>query len=779
MEPRVERDGLSSLMDTMSNEGATPKRKAARIFVEGIVQGVGFRPFVYRLAKSLGLKGWVLNSTRGVEIEVEGPESALMEFYREISLRSPVAASILSKEIYFHDPKGYSSFIIRDSVEEDLRTALVSPDIATCEDCVREMLDPYDRRYMYPFINCTNCGPRFTIIESIPYDRSRTSMRKFTMCSKCAYEYSNAEDRRYHAQPNACHDCGPSYFLVSRDGSVLSRDPIDKAVELLASGHILAIKGIGGFHLVCDAENSSAVERLRLRKAREMKPFAIMSPNVETVMSFCEVSDEERELLESPKRPIVLLRKARGCFIADSVAPRSNNLGVMLPYAPLHYILFKPPLRALVMTSGNISDEPIVIDNDEALKDLSGLADFFLMHDRDIVSRCDDSVVRVIGGRACILRRSRGYVPYPIRLHFRLKDSLSCGGELKNTFCLAKDDRAILSQHIGDLKTSSTFNYYKDSIKHFEALFSIDPEIIVHDLHPEYLSTKYALSRKGKHVGVQHHHAHVASCMAENAVRSEVIGVALDGAGYGADGRVWGFEFFLTGYSKFERIGHLRYVPLPGGDSATREPYRMAISYLYASYGSGFEKLQVCRRWDQEKIELLTRMIQREVNSPLTSSAGRFFDAASSIIGVCDVSTYEGEAAMELEAIALDRDLETYPFDIRTIRDGTFELDPRRTIISLVEEIQRGAPRTIVAGRFHRTVAELILNGCLLSAQETGIKEVAISGGVFQNKLLTERVQRLLEREGFLCYLHRVVPPNDGGISLGQAAVATFKVDEG
>lgn len=776
MEIKAGRDEQSSLAEEAYGEHSPSGMKAARILVEGIVQGVGFRPFIYRLAKSLGLKGWVLNSTRGVEIEVEGPNAAVLEFYREISTHAPAAASILSKTIDFHDPKGYSSFIIMDSAEEDLRTALVSPDIATCKDCIREMMDPLDRRYSYPFINCTNCGPRFTITESIPYDRVRTSMKKFIMCSKCANEYSTPEDRRYHAQPNACPTCGPSIYLVSKEGSIISRDPIKLVAELLVSGAIVAVKGIGGFHLACDAENDDAVGKLRLRKMREMKPLAVMCPDVETAAKFCEISAEERELLQSPKRPIVLLKKVRDCPISRFVAPGTNHLGVMLPYTPLHYLLFRPPLRALVMTSGNSSDEPIVVGNEEALRELSSLADFFLMHNRDIVSRCDDSVSRIMGGRECVLRRSRGYVPYPIRLHFRIESSLSCGGELKNTFCLAKGDKAILSQHIGDLKTIETFNYYKKAVGHFEKLFSIDPKVIAHDLHPDYASTKYALERAGEHVGVQHHHAHIASCMAENAIRGEVIGVALDGAGYGTDGRTWGFEFLLARYSRFERLGHLMYVPLPGGDAAAREPYRMAISYLHASLGPDFKKLRICRGWDRNKIVLLERMIERNVNSPMASSAGRLFDAASSILGIRDISTYEGQAAMELEAIASERELKAYPFEIRTERSGAFEIDPRKTIMELAEDVERGTPKRIVAGRFHRTIAQVILDGCTIIAQETGIKEVALSGGVFQNKLLTEMALELLEKEGFVCHLHGAVPPNDGGISLGQAAVAAFKV---
>jgi hydrogenase maturation protein HypF len=771
----------------LSPEGAVLKGRqvqgrAARILVEGIVQGVGFRPFVHRLAKSLNLNGWVLNSTRGVEIEVEGAEAAIMDFYNEVSAQTPAAASILKKTIEFHPPVGYASFVIRESAEEDLRTALISPDIAVCPDCLNEMLDASNRRHLYPFINCTNCGPRYTIIESLPYDRPRTSMRKFVMCPECQREYDDISNRRYHAQPNACHLCGPAVELVSRFGKpVPSQDPLLMASGLLRSGHILAVKGVGGFHLACDAEDEEAVRRLRLGKKREMKPLAVMSPDSRTVMEFCGLSLAERVALEGPKRPIVLLKKARRCFIAESVAPANDSLGVFLPYAPLHYLLLRPPLRAVVMTSGNISDEPIAMNNDEALKALSGIADYFVLHNRDIVSRCDDSVVRFIGGRECILRRSRGYVPYPVELNLDLREGLACGGELKNTFCLTKGKKALLSQHIGDLRALATFHFYKSAIAHCERLFSITPQTIAHDLHPEYMSTQYALGRKGMPVGVQHHHAHIASCMAENGMEAAAIGVALDGAGYGADGRTWGCEFLLAGLTGYERLGHLKYVPLPGGDAAALEPYRMAISYLCQTYGEGFESQarRVGGRWGRDNIELLGAMIRKEVNSPLASSAGRLFDAASALMGVCDISTYEGQAAMELEALSRSDLADSYPIEAEVDGKGTFIIDPAETIRHLVEGVERGDPKPILGGLFHNTMAQIILEGCRLSRRLTGVKDVALSGGVFQNKILMEKALELLEGNGFVCHLHRLVPPNDGGISLGQAVVAASKARKG
>jgi len=755
----------------------SPGDRAARILVEGIVQGVGFRPFIHRLANSLGLRGWVLNSTRGVEIEVEGPGSTIMNFYDKVSTHTPVAASILKKTIEFHKPEGYSTFIIKESAEEDLKTALVSPDIAVCQDCLAEMSDKSDRRYGYPFINCTNCGPRFTIIESLPYDRARTSMREFVMCSECKREYEDLSNRRYHAQPNACRICGPSVRLVSRTGRVYTGEPLLRATRLLISGHILAVKGIGGFHLACNAEDDDAVRRLRFRKKREMKPLAVMSRDVWTAEEFCVISPAEKDLLEDAKRPIVLLKKATGCFVAESVAPGCDCLGVFLPYTPLHHLLLRQPLRAIVMTSGNISDEPIIADNQGAISYLSKIADFYLLHNRDIVSRCDDSVIRLIGGRECMLRRSRGYAPYPIELITNLGESLSCGGELKNTFCLTKGNKAIMSQHIGDLKTSSTYNYYKDAIAHFERIFSIEPDTIAHDLHPDYMSTRYALNREGRLVGIQHHHAHVASCMAENGVLSETIGVALDGAGHGTDGKVWGFEFLLVRPSDSKRLGHLRYVPLPGGDAAALKPYRMAISYLEMSCGAGFERGRICSRWGIDDIKFLTNMIRRGVNSPLASSAGRLFDAVSSLTGVCDESTYEGQAAMELEAISRNDIADSYPVAVEPQEGGTFLLDPAEMIRQIVDDVEAHIPKPIMAAKFHNTMAQMILEGCLLSRELTGIKAVALSGGVFQNKVLTEKALKLLVEAGFTCHLHRLVPPNDGGLSLGQAIVAASKVE--
>jgi hydrogenase maturation protein HypF len=750
--------------------------RGARIIVEGIVQGVGFRPFIHRMAESLSLKGWVLNSTRGVEIEVEGSERSIMDFYEGISAKSPAAASILRKAIEFHAPTGYDSFEIRESEEDDLRTALISPDIAVCGDCLGEMLNPSDRRYMYPFINCTNCGPRFTIIESLPYDRPRTSMKWFAMCTECTREYEDMANRRYHAQPNACKICGPTIQLLSRDGAPIAGDPLKGAAGLLASGHVIAVKGIGGFHLACDAEDGDAVNRLRAWKGREMKPFAIMSSDSEAVLGFCEMSSAEKGLLEGPKRPIILLRKRPRCTISEPVSPGTNCLGVMLPYTPIHHLLFRPPIRALVMTSANVGDEPIIMDNDEARMKLASLVDFTLVHNRDIVSRCDDSVVKFIGGKARVLRRSRGYAPYPIKVDFELGESLACGGELNNTFCLTKGDKAILSQHIGDLKTLATYSYYREAIAHFEATFSIDPQIVAYDIHPEYMSTKYALERRvGELVGVQHHHAHVVSCMAENAVRDDVIGVAMDGAGYGTDGRTWGCEFLLAGLSGFERLGHLTYVHLPGGDAAAKEPYRMAISYLDHSYGDGFEGHDVCKRWNRDDVELLTTMIHKGINSPLASSAGRLFDAVSSLLGICDFSTYEGQAAMELEAIASDDVSETYTLEVRTNSDGTFLVDSAEMVANIVEDFERHIPAPIIAGKFHNAMARAILEGCQLSREMTGLKDVALSGGVFQNKLLTEKALRLLDVNRFVCHLHEVVPTNDGGISLGQAVVAASK----
>lgn len=759
-------------------------KSRAKLLVKGIVQGVGFRPFVYNLARSRSLNGWVLNSTEGVSIEVEGEKSVLEDFVHQIRQSPPPLATVDSVNVEYLPPGNFETFIIRHSEGDKGKYMKISPDISTCADCLAELFHVQDRRYRYPFINCTNCGPRFTIIKDIPYDRENTTMRRFEMCSLCQAEYDDPSNRRFHAQPNACPVCGPWVTLENVHGRIECDDPVKRAIELLCEGKIVAVKGLGGFHLACDAENDDAVEVLRERKRRTFKPFAIMSASIEKIRGFCSVSEEEEQLLLSVQRPIVLLRKLSSCPISESVAPNNNYLGVMLPYTPLHYLLLDSPLLSLVMTSGNMSEEPIAIDNEEAKGRLAELADYFLTHNRDIRMRCDDSVVRVQQGHQTILRRSRGYAPYPVDLDFSMKEILACGPELKNTFCLTKDNHAFLSHHIGDLQNIEAYNYYQDAIEYYKRLFRINPEIIAYDLHPEYLSTKYALAQEDvQHIGVQHHHAHVASCMAENGLDRQVISVACDGTGYGLDGKIWGCEFLVADYRDFRRYAHLRYIPLPGGDAAAREPYRMAISYLYSAFGEDFAGIDtpLLRRLDAKRLAMLKRMIDGNINSPLTSSCGRLFDAVSSLLGLRDVVTYEAQAAIELEMIADPDVSESYSYEVE--KSDNFQsagipltIDVREMFREIVFDLKRRVPKEVISAKFHNTVAAFTVAICELIRDESDTGEVALSGGTFQNRYLLTKVCVQLRSRGFVPYFHKRVPTNDGGVSLGQAVIANSRL---
>ncbi len=763
-------------------------KKLAKVTVRGVVQGVGFRPFVYRLAHKHGLTGWVRNTSESVEIEAEGEEWRLCAFVEELRSKVPPMASIETLEVSLSEPQGYTAFEIRGSKTKEGKYQLVSPDIATCRDCLREIFDPQDRRYRYPFTNCTNCGPRFTIIEDIPYDRPRTTMKKFKMCPQCQEEYENPLDRRFHAQPNACPRCGPSLELVTSKGApVASDDVISTAARILKEGRILAIKGLGGFHLACDATNSEAVSLLRERKHRPAKPLAVMMSMLEEIKEHCVVLPKEERLLLSPQCPIVLLKwKKEESSVCEEVAPALKYLGVMLPYTPLHHLLLREAGIPLVMTSGNISEEPIAKDNDEALHRLGHIADYFLLHNRDIYAKYDDSVTFVEEGTR-LIRRARGYAPYPIILPFKAKQVLACGAELKNTFCLTREQHAFLSQHIGDLENEETLEHFERTVELYQKLFRIRPEVIAYDLHPEYLSTKYALSLKSQGdyrlVAVQHHHAHIVSCLAENGTDGPVIGVALDGTGYGSDGAIWGGEFLLADYRGFERLGHLEYVPLPGGEAAIRKPYRMALSYLFHSLGQevSLEGLPLLSQLSPAEVEVVRLQVQRGINSPPTSSMGRLFDAVSALIGVRGVMDYEAQAAVELEMLAPDgaegMELEPYPFSI-VEEDGCRVVRLGELIRAVVQEIRSGVPSSLISARFHRTVAELILQLCRLISRDTGVKQVALSGGVFQNRLLFRLSTRLLKQAGFEVLTHRAVPCNDGGVSLGQAVVANFKQED-
>jgi hydrogenase maturation protein HypF len=763
----------------------------AQVVVRGIVQGVGFRPFVYRLAREHGLGGWVLNSTQGVVIEVEGERERIEDFLDQLQAEPPPRALIEKVETSLLPPVGYSSFVIEASREGN-EFVLVSPDICICADCLRELRDPHDRRYRYPFINCTNCGPRFTIISDIPYDRPKTTMRVFAMCPRCDREYYDPGDRRFHAQPNACPVCGPRVTLAVNGALPRAPDePMETARRLLAQGAIVSVKGLGGFHLACDATNPQAVATLRQRKHRVDKPFAVMSLDVETVRRYCEVQEGEAQLLESPARPIVLLRRRPGCPIPPEVAPGNNYLGVMLPYTPLHYLLLGgvgrssskaglPPPLALVMTSGNMSEEPIAIGNHEACQRLAVLADYFLLHDRDIHIRCDDSVTRLFRGKEAILRRSRGYAPFPVRLNLELAEILACGAELKNTFCLTKGTYAFLSQHIGDMENYETFASYQSSIQHFQRLFRVEPRAVAYDLHPNYLATRYALELAGerdlRQVPVQHHHAHVASCMAENGVTEPVIGVAFDGTGYGSDGRIWGGEFLLADYRRFRRLAHFRYVPLPGGEAAIKRPYRMAVSHLVSALGEEALELPL-PLWsmlEPGELALVRRLMTAGVNSPLTSSCGRLFDAVSALVGVRGVVNYEGQAAIELEMLAAESVDDAY--DWRLLRRTPMIIDPAPLLRGVVADLLAGVEVGVISARFHNTIAAIVAAVCGAARQKTGVGRVALSGGCFQNVYLLGRTIDALEREGFQVLIHHLVPANDGGIALGQAVVANARL---
>lgn len=764
-----------------------------RLTITGIVQGVGFRPHAYNLAVSLNLHGFVFNTSRGVVIEVEG---AGAESFSDALLQTlPPLASIKAIETETLPPSGYSGFEIRLSENSEGEFALVSPDIATCPDCLREMYDQADRRYLYPFTNCTNCGPRYSIVYGVPYDRPLTTMREFGLCPDCRAEYENPTDRRFHAQPVACPNCGPMVEFSSnpphlrgrgRGGgeSVKGDSAVVSAIKALMAGKVLALKGLGGFQLACDARNNEAVTRLRDRKRKSRKPFALMARDIETIKRYCEVSPAEDSLLASRAAPIVLLKKKRhGEKLPEAVSPDNSYIGFMLPYTPLHHLLFKHPEfddspEVLVMTSGNLSEEPIVIDNAEAIDKLKGLADCFLIHDRDIYMRVDDSVARVVSGVPRLIRRARGYVPEPIDLGREMPDILACGGELKNTLCLTKANYAIPSQHIGDLTNYEAMSFFEETLKNLKRTFKAEPKIIAHDMHPDYLSTRYARSYRPEggeaiFVPVQHHHAHIAACMAENGENGKVIGIAFDGTGYGTDGNSWGSEFFIADLSGFERFAHLNYIPLPGGDRAVREPWRTALSLLVQAYGEdAINVFKQAKGYVPEETPLVMQMIGKKINSPLSSGMGRLFDGVSSLIGLRDSITFEGEPAIALE-MAADECEGVYPY---LLEDGTpIIIDTAPLVRAIVNELNQGEPKGSIAGRFQNTIADMAEKTSILARERTGINTVALSGGVFQNALLFGKAEKLLIAHGFRLLTHSKVPPNDACISLGQAVIAAEK----
>ncbi len=778
-------------------------RVGLQVSIHGIVQGVGFRPFVYNLAAKYNLFGWVKNTSGGVEIRIEGKPGQLESFLTALQDQAPPLSQIDSLSTKEIPPNGFEDFQIQHSQAAAEGFQPISPDVSVCDQCLEELLAPGDRRYRYPFINCTNCGPRFTIIKDIPYDRPQTTMAKFPMCGPCREEYENPQDRRFHAQPVACPDCGPQIWLEEKAKSgegifqttAKQEQALERAQTLLADGRILAVKGLGGFHLACDAQNPEAVAALRNRKMRPDKPLAVMMPDLKTIQKHCDVSQAEESLLTSIKRPIVLLQKKSSSPLPALLAPGQTTLGVMLPYTPLHYLLFSEEDRypeaafsVLVMTSGNLSDNPILIDNQEISRKLGAAVDALLLHDRDIYLHCDDSVVRIPDPEyPCLsqpypIRRSRGYAPYPLKLTLETAPILGVGAEQKSVFCLSKNRYAFLSQHIGDLKNFETLQVFEKSIRHFQALFRAAPERIAHDLHPDYLSTRYALDRCAAEeipsTAVQHHHAHIASCLAENQhpAGHPVIGVAFDGTGLGTDGQIWGGEFLVADYQKFERVGQLRYTPLPGGDLAVREPWRMALSYLH-SLDLGWDaaytpvKHALTARDPHLKlraIDLLRKQLASGLNAPDTSSMGRLFDAVSSLIGIRQLTSYEGQAAVELEAIADPDESAAYSFELS--RAGI--IDPAPLFQELIRDLRRGIPQARISARFHNGVAAMVLRVCQHIRQETGIDRVALSGGVWQNITLLTNTYQLLLQENFQVFIHQKVPANDGGIALGQVAIA-------
>ena len=752
-----------------------------RLLVRGIVQGVGFRPFVYSLAERLDLKGWVRNSSRGLEIEVNGPAAEIAEFELAIRQNPPPLSHIDTIESEIIPGNGYSSFQILDSEPQPGEFLPVSPDVAICPDCQQELFDPANRRYRYPFINCTNCGPRFTIIKEIPYDRPNTTMAGFSLCPDCAAEYADPADRRFHAQPTACAVCGPQIWLEENGKTTTHReDAIRSSRLILKNGGILAIKGLGGFHLACDAFNSLAVAELRRRKQRSEKPFALMAFSLDQVEPYCLVQPEERELLLDRSRPVVLLARKHAAMPASELAPGQKTLGVMLAYTPLHLLLMEPEPgfpEMLVMTSGNLSEEPIAYLDTDARSRLSGLADAFLMHDRPIHTRLDDSVTRLAGGAPMLIRRSRGYAPHPIRLAQDQPPTLGGGAELKNTFCLTRDRYAFVSHHIGDMENYETLQAFETGLEHYQRLFKIDPVLLACDMHPDYLASRYlrehAQENKLPLIEVQHHHAHMAACLAENGWTDEedVIGLSFDGTGYGVDGAVWGSEVLLGGYAHFERLYHLKYLPLPGGDAAARHPARMALAALWALGMDWDPELAPVRDICEADRTVLKIQLERSINTPLTSSMGRLFDVAASLAGVRQIVNYEGQAAMEFEALVDPAETEAYAFPVES---GL--IDPAPALESIMSDWLRGETQPVISARFHNGLVQLCLQVCSEIRNLHGVKTVALSGGVWQNKTLLEGTLRGLKNAGFNVLIHHQLPPNDGCISLGQALVAAHQI---
>ncbi len=730
------------------------------------MQGVGFRPFVHRLATELDLRGFVLNSSIGVIIEIEGDRVG--DFVARLAKEKPSRAILQSVETSFLDAVGYEKFEIRQSSDLGAKTALILPDIATCADCLREIFDPNNRRFRYPFTNCTNCGPRFSILEALPYDRANTSMKAFTMCAECEHEYHDPPDRRFHAQPNACPRCGPQLLLCDSLGQTIAdKDAaLQQAAEIIRVGKILALKGIGGFQLLVDARNEEAVVRLRQRKHREEKPFAIMFPSFSAARAVCEISAMEERLLTSVEAPIVLL--PRKSVLAPSVAPRNPNLGAMLPYTPLHHLLLRELEFPIVATSGNLSDEPICVDEDEALRRLNGIADVFLVHDRPVVRPIDDSVARIMADREIILRRARGFAPLPITLRKEIPTTLAVGAHLKNTVALSVGANVFVSQHIGDLATTQAHDAFRAAAADLPRLYDAQPEMIAHDLHPDYLSTKYAREQSAPRVAIQHHFAHIASCMAENEIEPPALGVSWDGTGLGTDHTIWGGEFLLVENGDFKRVAHLRTFSLPGGEAAIKEPRRSALGLLHEIFGDElWQEVDLTKSFSAAELTTLRGMLEKKINAPRTSSAGRLFDGVAALLHLAERSTFEGQAAMELEFALRSGVDEAYLLELK--EDGIIDWAPM--ILAIIDELRRDESVDMIAAKFHNGLCNCIVE----VAQRIGQSRIVLSGGCFQNRYLTEQTIEKLRVANFRPYWHQRVPPNDGGISLGQVVAASWR----
>jgi len=761
--------------------------KRVRYLLTGTVQGVGFRPFVYRLATQHGLAGFVRNSPDGVIVEVEGTAAALDGFIDGVRNSLPPLADLTGVTEEEIAPAGESTFTIAGSSLQGKKEVLTSPDAAVCRDCLTELTDPADRRYRYPFTNCTNCGPRLTIVRDVPYDRTNTSMACFPLCPECAAEYEDPLDRRFHAEPNACPVCGPALTLLDEGGRPVSgSDPLPRTVELLASGNIVAIKGIGGFHLAVDAMNGPAVERLKSRKFREEKPLAIMAGSLAIAREIAEIDEREEALLKAAEAPIVLLTK-KASSISPAVAPGVPNMGIMLPYAPLHHLLFNTPtagggcLQALVMTSANQTDEPICIGNREAVTRLAGIADAFLTHNRDILVRCDDSIAMVADKRIRLLRRSRGFVPRPFQLAAPLPDTLALGGQMKATACIVRGNEAFLSPHIGDLDTPEARRFFDESVRLMYKLTERKPTLVACDLHPGYYTTRYAGEMAGVRViQVQHHHAHIVGCMAEHGLSGQVIGLAMDGTGYGTDGQVWGGEFLTADEASFTRVGHLRYYRLPGGEAAIREPWRIAVSLLFMACGESWPDIAaefglLPQKGDKGRSAgtgaILKRMVETGLNSPWTSSLGRLYDGFAALIGLRALVSFEGQAAMELEASAEKGKAGNLPYTIAE-EEGKLILDFTGAVRAAVDMRRRGAATNDMAAAFQSTLPVAFTAMAARIREKTGLNRAVLGGGCFQNRMLLTACRRELSRQGFAVFSHSRIPTNDGGIALGQAVCA-------